>query len=475
MSKKNKIFKKDLSDAEQPRAKGKTESEMLSDDELKILSAAHKDFDRSTLPNYDNSDVAKAKRYAKKNKPTVIFVSATVLLLIAVIATLSVFLYLQGRDAPSTDDFKLTLGEDEYTIKYKSAMRDDVLYLDIVQIARYTELVISGSANAVKISCDDGTYVRFEEGKNTALVNGEKVKLGGVAEIVQLDSESEGKMQCFIPYTFIERLFSHEVVKGSKRSVYVSYSNKTNEILIHRISYKDSKEALPIGFSADCFDLVADSLLKEDADDSIYTVLKENFLSMTLLVNKSNPLGEFFTPKGLISLNNVGCPVAPGREFLLEETAALALTQMLLALGEELGRNAPAIVTSAYRSYDYQKALFEKYVQNRVARGMSRAEAEKDASRTSAKAGESEHQSGLCVDLLERGERYLSVSFEESDCFAWLCENAHKYGYILRYPKGKEHITKYDYEPWHYRFVGVDVARVIYEDKICLEEYLARY
>ena len=68
MSKKNKIFNKDLSEAEQPRAKGKTESEMLSDDELKILSAAHKDFDRSTLPNYDNSDVAKAKRYAKKNK-----------------------------------------------------------------------------------------------------------------------------------------------------------------------------------------------------------------------------------------------------------------------------------------------------------------------------------------------------------------------------------------------------------------------
>ena len=69
----------------------------------------------------------------------------------------------------------------------------------------------------------------------------------------------------------------------------------------------------------------------------------------------------------------------------------------------------------------------------------------------------------------------IAVSFEESDCFAWLCENAHKYGYILRYPKGKEHITKYDYEPWHYRFVGVDAARVIYEDKICLEEYLARY
>ena len=475
MSKKNKIFNKDLDSSEEIRDKNATNTELLSDDELKIISAVHKDFDRSTLPNYDNSDVAKAKRYAKNNKVTVIFVAATVLLLLAVVITLSVFLYIQGRNAPSKEDFKLSLGDDEYTIKYKSAMRDDVLYLDIVQIARYTELIISGTGNAVKISCDDGTYARFEQGENTALVNGEKVKLGGVAEIVRLDEESEGKMQCFIPYTFIERLFSPEVVKGSTRSVYVGFSNKTNEIIIHRITYKESGEPLPISFSADCFDLIIDSHLENDNDPSTYAVIKENFLSMTLLVNKNNPLGKAFTPKGLISLNGIGCPVATGREFLLEETAARALTQMLLDLGAELGKSAPAIVTSAYRSYDYQKALFEKYVQNRVARGMSRAEAEADASRTSAKAGESEHQSGLCVDLLERGEKYLTVSFEESDCFAWLSENAHKYGYILRYPKGKEHITKYDYEPWHYRFVGVDVASVIYEDKICLEEYLAAY
>ena len=473
MSKKNKIFNKDLSESEQQSGSG-NDTELLSDDELKIISAAHKDFDRSTLPNYDNSDVAKAKRYAKKNKPTVIFVAATVLLLIAVIVTLSIFLYLQGRNAPSTEDFKLTLGDDDYTLKYKSAMRDDVLYLDIIQIARYAELVISGSDSTVKITCDDGTYVRFEQGEDTALVNGERAKLGGVAEIVRLDADSEGKMQCFVPYTFIEKLFSLEVINGT-RSVYVSYSNKTNEILIHRITYKESGEALPISFSADCFDLVADSLLKNDADGTTYTGTKDNSLSMTLLVNKNNPLGEFFTPEGLISLNDIGCPVAMGREFLLEERAARALTQMLSALGEALGKNAPAIVTSAYRSYSYQKALYDKYVQNRIARGMSPKDAEADASRTSAKAGESEHQSGLCVDLLERGERYLSVSFEESDCFAWLSENAHKYGYILRYPKGKEDITKYDYEPWHYRFVGVDAARVIYEDKICLEEYLAAY
>ena len=317
MSKKNKIFNKDLSEAEQQSGSGK-DTELLSDDELKIISAAHKDFDRSTLPNYDNSDVAKAKRYAKKNKPTVIFVAATVLLLIAVIVTLSVFLYLQGRDAPSTNDFKLTLGDDDYTLKYKSAMRDDVLYLDIVQIARYAELIISGSDSAVKITCGDNTYVRFEQGKDTALVNGEKVKLGGVAEIVQLDADSKGKMQCFVPYTFIEKLFSHKTISGT-RSVYVGYSNKTNEIIIHRITYKDSGEALPISFSADCFDLVADSLLMHDTDGATYTGTKDNFLSMTLLVNKSNPLGEFFTPEGLISLNDIAAPWLRGANFYLKK------------------------------------------------------------------------------------------------------------------------------------------------------------
>lgn len=259
MSKKKKLLSRDVED-EALNGGGTPDTEPLSKEEKKILFAAHKDFDRSTLPNYDNSDLAKAKRYAKKNKFTVGFVIGTVALLLVIIVALSVVLLIQRANAPSTDDFTLTLGEDEHIIKYKSAMRDDTLYLDIVQIARYTELIISGNESSLKISCEDGTYVRFEQGEGIAIVNGEKVKLGGKAEIVRLDADSEEKMQCFIPYTFIEKLFSAEVEKGTP-SVYVDFSDKTNKILIHRISYKDSGKPLPISFRVDCFDLIADSLL----------------------------------------------------------------------------------------------------------------------------------------------------------------------------------------------------------------------
>ena len=108
-------------------------------------------------------------------------------------------------------------------------------------------------------------------------------------------------------------------------------------------------------------------------------------------------------------------------------------------------------------------------------KGISREEAEAIVSATSAREGESEHQSGLCVDFIQNGKLELENSFEKTRAFEWLTKNAHKYGFILRYPKNKEEITGYTYEPWHFRYVGIDAATVIYEDNICLEEYLAKY
>ena len=230
------------------------DAQILSDDELKMLAASRGEIDRSTLPHYDNSDIAIAKRYAKKNKTTVIFVAVTILLVLAVIAILSVFLYQKLADAPSKDDYVLTLGDEEYVIKYKNAMKDDVLYLDIIQIARYADLVVSGDTKSVKITCEDGTFVRFESGKDIATVNGDSVKLGGVSYINTLDAESKEKIEGLIPFTFIEKLFSYQVEKGMS-SLYVSLS-KSNKILIRRKIYKDSELPLPISFNADCFDLV---------------------------------------------------------------------------------------------------------------------------------------------------------------------------------------------------------------------------
>ena len=116
---------------------------------------------------------------------------------------------------------------------------------------------------------------------------------------------------------------------------------------------------------------------------------------------------------------------------------------------------------SGYRSYDTQEYLYNNYV--------SRDGKEK-ADTYSARAGTSEHQTGLATDI-----NSVSSKFENTKEFKWLKDNAHKYGFILRYPKGKEHITGYMYEPWHYRYVGKDVAKIIYENDFTYEEYYVNY
>lgn len=123
-------------------------------------------------------------------------------------------------------------------------------------------------------------------------------------------------------------------------------------------------------------------------------------------------------------------------------------------------------VISAKRSEEYQKELFDKEIESFIAQGLSEEEAYEAAREWVALPLESEHNSGLAVDL-----NSLDESFEESDAFKWLSEHAHEYGFILRYPKDKVGITGVRYEPWHYRFIGVYHATQIKEKGITLEEY----
>ncbi|MDD2378234.1 MAG: M15 family metallopeptidase [Bacilli bacterium] len=120
---------------------------------------------------------------------------------------------------------------------------------------------------------------------------------------------------------------------------------------------------------------------------------------------------------------------------------------------------------SAYRAYNTQSYIYNGYVGNY---GYVWAE------NYSARPGHSEHQTGLALDIGASGSEALG-SFESTNEFSWVKDNAHKYGFILRYPKGKEYITGYSYEPWHYRYVGVDTATKIYELDITYEEYYAYF
>ena len=115
-------------------------------------------------------------------------------------------------------------------------------------------------------------------------------------------------------------------------------------------------------------------------------------------------------------------------------------------------------LNSGYRDYDTQEAIYNNYVSQ---------DGQAEADRYSARPGHSEHQTGLAFDL-----NSFEESFGETKEGKWLAENCHKYGFIIRYPKGKEHITGYIYEPWHIRYLGKDTATKVYNSKLTLEEYL---
>ena len=123
---------------------------------------------------------------------------------------------------------------------------------------------------------------------------------------------------------------------------------------------------------------------------------------------------------------------------------------------------------SSYRSYSYQENLFKKRIQRVInEEGLSEEKATEKAATIVARPGTSEHHLGLAVDIIS-----VETNFEKTKEFKWLQEHAEEYGFIMRYPKDKKSITKIIYEPWHYRYVGVEHAKEMNNLGLCLEEYI---
>lgn len=176
-----------------------------------------------------------------------------------------------------------------------------------------------------------------------------------------------------------------------------------------------------------------------------------------MLVNKYNYLTKDYAPNDIIDVSNT---YAYGDNEIKEEVYK-QFKQMWNAAKKE---NLSLIITSSYRDYAFQESLWS-----------SRADAygEEVADAGTARAGFSEHQTGLSLDIVTYNIQMND--FENTDEFKWMQNNAYKYGFILRYPKDKEQITGYDYESWHYRYVGKDVARKIKDLSITYDEYYAYY
>lgn len=136
----------------------------------------------------------------------------------------------------------------------------------------------------------------------------------------------------------------------------------------------------------------------------------------------------------------------------------------------------PLVLVSGYRSYSYQQMLYDKKTKVFLDEGLEEEDARKRAAHIVAVPGHSEHQLGLAIDVticsMKALKDPLIEDFEQTPTGQWMCEESHKEGFILRYPRDKVAITGITYEPWHYRYVGIKAAGQMKRLNMCLEEYL---
>ncbi len=185
-------------------------------------------------------------------------------------------------------------------------------------------------------------------------------------------------------------------------------------------------------------------------------------MDYTILVNKEHSLNKDYVPFDLVEINEpTGVKIDPSYVNRLSRVAYQAFKTMQK---EAKLKGFDILIDSSYRSYEYQQKVLENCV---------KIDGIEYANTHVAKPGASEHQTGLAIDItVRRNNEILEFTADTDPEMKWLRHNSYKYGYILRYPECKESITGYSYEHWHYRYVGEYVAKIIYKNKITLEEYI---
>ena len=258
----------------------------------------------------------------------------------------------------------------------------------------------------------------------------------GVGIIYVLPKENENKKELTKEEKLIEDMKKISYYRKEYKERYITYQKENNSL-----SIEDVITHVNIGI-----------------DQPYYTNTKpsENLNTNLILVNKYNYVTQDYIPENLEPIDTAYA--RSGMQLVSEAKNAF----------EELSQNAKEddmtiLAMSSYRSYDYQVNLYNNYVET---------DGKQAADTYSARAGYSEHQTGLAVDVYNGVIPY--TSFEETEEFTWMQQNAYKYGFILRFPEDKTNITGYQYESWHYRYVGKEIAEEIYKNNLTLEEYLAK-
>ncbi len=215
-------------------------------------------------------------------------------------------------------------------------------------------------------------------------------------------------------------------------------------------------------------DVIAEINSQESEESESYQVEEETTSDLSrfdksswnlLLVNKQHPIPEDYT----FTLGTIKGVMK------CDERILLPLADLLEGAKQQ---DINLIVCSPYRDTSRQEYLFDRKMKTYINRGYSYMDAYKEASAVVTVPGASEHQIGISLDIICDEYALLDEGFGETEAGIWLKNNSYKYGFILRYPQDKEDITGIIYEPWHYRYVGVEAATYIYENNLTLEEFI---
>ena len=259
--------------------------------------------------------------------------------------------------------------------------------------------------------------------------------------------------------TYSIKLITNTINKNNKQTEEKTNNNKTFRNIPHYIKNNETRyqKYYKINPKLSIEKVVTDVNIGLDKEYYTNDLPTKNLNTEYILVNKYNYLSENYIPNNLETIS---------KQYALENMQLVnyakdAFEEMAKAAKRE---NLSIIAMSTYRSYEYQINLYNKYV---------KLDGKEKADTYSGRAGYSEHQTGLAVDVYNGKESY--TNFEITEEFKWMQENAYKYGFILRFPKDKTKETGYDYESWHYRYVGKDIANYIHKNKISYEEYYVKY
>lgn len=232
---------------------------------------------------------------------------------------------------------------------------------------------------------------------------------------------------------------------------YIKYANNDS-----KLDSVYSTEEIEKNYNYEDTVTFVNAYLDKDYYTNDVNLTTEEMDKIDVIVNKYYKLDKDYEPSDLTKINS---KFASGNNQRLRKEAATKFEEMATAA---LDNGFKIYAGSTYRSYDYQLGLYNRYV---AKDGFVSAET------YSARAGYSEHQLGLAVDILGDNWQYLSENDKE---YTWLIQNSYKYGFILRYPRNKEYITGYVFEDWHFRYLGIDLATKVYNSGLTYDEYIAR-